>query len=142
MADTNSTGSRKLPNFYSAVGQMEAYNPAGGGASKSPAQPGSAQGGAGEKVATATTLLEVVRKMDSMEQDPEAKKLLEQMVGIAEQYMEKVQGPGAKAAGAGTGSAPGQGPSPSSGAGAGAGAGAGMGAPGGGGAGEAVPPGM
>jgi len=103
MADTTKSGQAKsLPNFYQAAGQMDAYS--GTGAGKSANAKSAAD--AGEKVASVKTLLEVVRKMDGMEQDPEAKKLLEQVVSLVEQYMEKVQ-PGAgkgSAAGAGAGS--------------------------------------
>jgi len=125
MADA--TTSRKLPNFYSAAGQMEAYNPASASPSKSP-NPSSGQT-SDNKLATATTLLEVVKKMDTQEQDPAAKKILQDMVSLAEQYMSKVQGGGgAKAAGEGSGA---EGPGAGAGAGAGAGGAGGAGSMGG-----------
>jgi hypothetical protein len=93
MADTPSTSgkSKSLPNFYSAVGGMDKYSGGAGGAGKSSTQ---SAADAGEKVKSVTTLLEVVKKMDAMENDPENKKLLEQVAGLVEQYMTKLQ-PGA-----------------------------------------------
>lgn len=90
MADTNPSGggskSKSLPNFYSAVGGMDKYS--GNAAAKSPA---SSAADSGEKVKNVTTLLEVVKKMDAQESDPENKKLLEQVASLVEQYMTKLQ---------------------------------------------------
>ena len=117
MADTNPSGggskSKSLPNFYSAVGGMDKYS--GNSAGKSPA---SSAADSGEKVKNVTTLLEVVKKMDAQESDPENKKLLEQVAGLVEQYMTKLQpgggdksktsaGTGGEAGGAGSAGASG-----------------------------------
>lgn len=97
MADTNPSGvggsskSKSLPNFYSAVGGMDKYS--GNAAAKSPA---SSAADSGEKVKNVTTLLEVVKKMDAQESDPENKKLLEQVASLVEQYMTKLQPGGDK----------------------------------------------
>lgn len=96
MPDPNNSGgskSKSLPNFYSAVGGMDKYSGASG--AKPPAQSAADNG---EKVKNVTTLLEVIKKMDALESDPENKKLLEQVAGLVEQYMSKLQpgaGPGA-----------------------------------------------
>lgn len=116
MADINPSGSggksKSLPNFYSAVGGMDKYS--GNAAGKSPA---SSAADSGEKVKNVTTLLEVVKKMDAQESDPENKKLLEQVASLVEQYMTKLQpggdksktgastGTGGEAGGAGAGGA-------------------------------------
>jgi hypothetical protein len=97
MADNPSTSggkSKSLPNFYSAVGGMDKYSGASGGGGKPPA---SSAADSGEKVKNVTTLLEVVKKMDAQETDPENKKLLEQVAGLVEQYMTKLQPGGDKA---------------------------------------------
>lgn len=87
------SGAKSAPNFYSAVGGMDKYaNP---GESKSPAK---AADDSGEKVKNVTTLLEVLKKMDALESDPENKKLLESAAQNIEQYMAKLQ-PGAGGAG-------------------------------------------
>ena len=122
MADTNPSGvggspkSKSLPNFYSAVGGMDKYSGTGNAAGKSPA---SSAADSGEKVKNVTTLLEVIKKMDAQEYDPENKKLLEQVAGLVEQYMTKLQPgsdksktasmSGGEAGGAGAGGAAGSG---------------------------------
>lgn len=97
---TSSSGSKSknLPNFYSAVGGMDKYSGAGAGGASAGKSPASAAADSGEKVKNVTALLEVVKKMDAQESDPENKKLIEQMVSLVEQYMTKLQ-PGAGAAG-------------------------------------------
>ena len=122
MADPNTSGgkSKSLPNFYSAVGGMDKYSGDGGGGAKSPA---SSAADSGEKVKNVTTLLEVVKKMDAQESDPENKKLLEQVASLVEQYMTKLQPGGDKAkTGAPTGGEAGGGAGAAGGAGGGAGA--------------------
>ena len=107
MADTNPSGSgggksKSLPNFYSAVGGMDKYS----GNAANAKSPASSAADSGEKVKNVTTLLEVVKKMDAQESDPENKKLLEQVASLVEQYMTKLQSGGDKSktgAGAGTG---------------------------------------
>ena len=121
MADTNPSGggskSKSLPNFYSAVGGMDKYS--GSAAAKSPA---SSAADSGEKVKNVTTLLEVVKKMDAQESDPENKKLLEQVATLVEQYMTKLQPGGDKSK---TGAATGGEAGGATGSGAGAGGGTG-----------------
>jgi len=98
MADNPSTSggkSKSLPNFYSAVGGMDKYSGAGGPGGAKP--PATSAADSGEKVKNVTTLLEVVKKMDAQESDPENKKLLEQVAGLVEQYMTKLQPGGDKA---------------------------------------------
>jgi hypothetical protein len=126
MADTNNPGSKSksLPNFYSAVGGMDRYS-----GKQPPASPATSAADSGEKVKNVTTLLEVIKKMDAQESDPDNKKLLEQVAGLVEQYMTKLQPGGDKAkTGAPTGGE----------AGAGAGAGAGGGSVSGSGGGGAT----
>jgi hypothetical protein len=98
-ADSSSSGSKSsgknLPNIYSAASGMDGYSDKPGG--KSPAKPAE---DSGEKVRNVTTLLEVIKKMDAAESDPENKKLLEQVAGLVEQYMGKLQPGGAGGAGA------------------------------------------
>lgn len=119
MPDPNSSGSDKsktLPNFYSAVGGMDKYS------GKQPAaSPAQSAADAGEKVKNVTALLEVVKKMDAMESDPENKKILEDIVQKVEMYMTKLQPGGADKAGGGAGGAGGE----AGGAGAAGGTGAG-----------------
>ena len=97
MADTNPSGgggskSKSLPNFYSAVGSMDKYS----GNAANAKSPASSAADSGEKVKNVTTLLEVVKKMDAQESDPENKKLLEQVATLVEQYMTKLQPGGDK----------------------------------------------
>lgn len=97
MADDSKSGggggSKKLPNFYSQVGDMYA----GGGAGK----PKPAAGAdSAEKVTNVKALLEVFKKMDKMESDPAAKDIIQQMATLAQSYMDKVQGTGGAGAGA------------------------------------------
>jgi hypothetical protein len=132
MADDSKSGggggSKKLPNFYSQVGDMYA----GGGAGK----PKPAAGAdAGEKVTNVKALLEVFKKMDKMENDPAAKDIIQQMATLAQSYMDKVQGGGAgagtppPAAGTSTGTEAGMSPGAAAGAGAGGGTAGGTSAP-------------
>ena len=104
---TTSSGSKSksLPNFYSAVGGMDKYSGKPGGDSASPAK---SADDSGEKVKNVTVLLEVVKKMDAAESDPENKKILEGIVQQVEMYMTKLQPGGAGAGKAGAaGAAPG-----------------------------------
>jgi len=120
---TDSTSSRKpsLPNVYSAIGAMPGY----AGGDKAAGKPGGADAAAtGEKVSTAVALLEVVKKMDKLETDPANKELIQQMVTLAQQYVDKVQGKPASAA-ATTGATEGMSPAAAATTGAGAGAGGG-----------------
>ena len=115
MADKPKSGSPPAPSFYAKAGEMAAAQGAdkGGGA-------GTPQGQSGEKVKNVKVLLEVFDKMDKMEQDPEAKTLIQQMADMAKQYMQKLEG-GGKPGPAGT---PATGEAGSGGMGAGPGAGA------------------
>lgn len=112
MADSKSkSGSPPAPSFYSAAAGMAQ---SGAGADKGGA--GTPAGQAGEKVKNVKVLLEVFEKMDKLEQDPEAKTLIQQMADMAKQYMTKLEGgksdkPGTPAtgeagSGAGAGSPP------------------------------------
>lgn len=79
----------KAPNFYESAA-MSGGAPGGapGGGPKGP------DSSSGEKVQNVKTLLEVVQKLDSMEQDPALKALTQQIVSATQQYMDKVQGGG------------------------------------------------
>jgi hypothetical protein len=112
MADDNSkSGKPPAPSFYSAAAGM---NPPPGDKGPKSAGAGTPEGQAGEKVKNVKVLLEVFEKMDKMEQDPEAKTLIQQMADMAKQYMTKLEGgktdkPGAPAtgeAGSGAGAPP------------------------------------
>ena len=96
---TTSRSERSLPNFYTSMGQADAYS--GKGQSKGADAQSAAK--SGERVQQVQTLLEVVKKMDQAETDPEAKKITAQMVALAQQYMEKVQPAGGQPAGTTTG---------------------------------------
>lgn len=100
----------KAPNFYENAASMGPGAPGGAGG-----QPPKAGGGgdSGEKVKNVTALLEVVQRLDKIEQDPELKKITQDIVSKTQEYMNKLQG-GAKPAGAapppsptGEGAAPG-----------------------------------
>lgn len=117
----------KARNFYEAAAGMAMGGPGG----SSPAPKPAGAGDTGEKVSNVKALLEVFKKMDKLEADPEAKALIQRMSEIAQEYMQKVQGGGA--GGAATAPAAG-GMAPDAGMGPGAAAG-----PGAGGAG-ALPP--
>jgi len=126
MADSKpKSGSPPAPSFYSAAASMQGKPPdAGGGA-------GTPGGQQGEKAKNVQVLLEVFDKMDKLEEDASKKKLIQSMADIAKEYMQMLEGKGAKttsqpatgeAGSGGMGAGPGAG-------GAGAGAGAGVGAP-------------
>lgn len=100
-SSSNPSGGKKLPNFYEAMSDMGAY----GGNGPKPGTGSSAAGGppSAEKQQTAIALLEVVQKMERMETDPANKDLLQQMVQIAQQYMDKISPGSGKTPGTGTG---------------------------------------
>lgn len=132
MADDKKT---QAPNFYQAAAGMSMPGGGPGGPGGAGSKPGTGAAASGEKVNNVRTLLEVFRKMDKLETDPDAKALIQQMADTAQQYMDKIQG-GAGGAGAAGKSKSGAGPSPT-----GAGATDAMGAMGGetGGAGAVAP---
>ena len=94
------------PNFYQTAAGMsgsQAPGAAGAGAGGSGAGATSAaSAGKGEKIANIRALLEVFKKMDSIESDPAAKDIIAQMATLAEKYMTQIEG-GAAGAGAGAG---------------------------------------
>lgn len=129
MADDKSkpSGSPPKPSFYSAAASMEGKKP-------NPVGAGTPAGQSGEKVKNVQVLLEVFDKMDKLEQDPSNKKLIQEMVDKAKEYLQMLEGgAGAKKGPAGmpatgeAGSGGGMG-TPAAGAGPGAG-GPGVGAP-------------
>lgn len=79
----------KAPNFYENAASMSMPGAAAGGAGKPPDAAAS-----GEKVQNVKALLEVFSRMDKLEQDPEAKGMIQQMSSLAQQYMDKIQGGG------------------------------------------------
>src|ERR1039457_626424 len=87
MADKSKPGAGNppSPSFYSAAAGMDGKKPADPGA-------GTSAGQAGEKVKNVKVLLEVFDKMDKLEQEPENKTLIQQMVDMAKQYLNKLEG--------------------------------------------------
>ena len=137
MADSKSkpsfsgaSGAPPAPSFYSAAAGMKP----GGDQS---AVAGTSAGQSGEKVKNVQVLLEVFDKMDKLEQDPSNKKLIQEMVDKAKEYLQMLEGKGTKTtsqpaigeAGSGGGVGMAGGPGAGMGPEAGAGAGPGVGAP-------------
>lgn len=85
----------KAPNFYENAASMSGPGAPGGPGG----QPKPDAAASGEKVQNVKALLEVFKRMDKLEQDPDAKGMIQQMAQMAQQYMDKVQG-GGKPAGA------------------------------------------
>ena len=87
MADDKSkSGSPTKPSFYSEQGKMaaaEGNKPAG---SNTPA------GQSGEKVKNVEVLLEVIQKMDKLEQDQDGKAMIQAMADAAKKYLDKLKG--------------------------------------------------
>lgn len=103
MADNSKSSKKdKAPNFYEAAAQMSGVD--GKGAAAGGPAPAADPA---EKVTNVQALLEVFKKMDKIENDPDAKALIQQMSEIAQQYLTKVQTPGGgKGASAGGPNAP------------------------------------
>ena len=124
MADKPKSGGPPNPSFYAAAAGMKP----GGDAAGAPGGAGTPAGQSGEKVKNVQVLLEVFEKMDKLEQDEGNKKLIQEMVTKAKEYLAKLEGgPGAKK---GPAEMPATGEAGSGGMGPGAGpAGPGVGAP-------------
>jgi hypothetical protein len=89
MPDTSkSSGGPPKPSFYSAAAGMAQQQGAGAGEPK----PGTGAGQQGEKVKNIQVLLEVFEKMDKLEQDDTNKKLIQEMVDKAKEYLSKLEG--------------------------------------------------
>lgn len=97
------------PGIYSAAAQMALQ---GGGKAGSPSPTPGAGANQGEKLKNVQTLLEVFKKMDQIEDDPESKTMIQQMSDMAQKYSDKLQGkagdgkPAASAASADAGGTP------------------------------------
>ena len=107
MADSSSSsgksGKTKAPNFYEAAASMPG---AAGGGDKGAAGGGSAAS-MSEKVSNVQALLEVFKKMDKLETDPDAKGMIQKMSDLAQEYINKIQKPATGAAPAtGAGASP------------------------------------
>lgn len=92
MAEKAKSGGTPPPSFYSAAAGMK---PGGGGAPGGDGGPGGAgtpEGQSGEKVKNVKVLLEVFDKMEKMEQDADAKAMIQSMADTAKKYMEKLDG--------------------------------------------------
>jgi hypothetical protein len=124
MADPKSKTA--APNFYSTLADSAAGGAggAGGGPGMSPDQskPATQSGAKGEKAQNIATLLEVFKKMDSMEEDPAGKDILQQMLNLGMKYKAMVDGGAGSAATGAAASAGAGGPAGAGPAGPGAGA--------------------
>jgi hypothetical protein len=93
MADKPKSGNPPAPSFYSAAAGMKpggAGDAAGGAGGAGAAGAGAGQ--QGEKVKNIQVLLEVFDKMDKLEQDDGNKKLIQEMVTKAKEYLNKLEG--------------------------------------------------
>jgi hypothetical protein len=90
MADKPKSGNPPAPSFYSAAAGMKPGGDAAGGAGAAGAGGGAGQ--QGEKVKNIQVLLEVFDKMDKLEQDDGNKKLIQEMVTKAKEYLNKLEG--------------------------------------------------
>lgn len=88
MADKPKSGNPPAPSFYSAAAGMKPGGDAAGGAGGA----GTPAGQQGEKVKNIQVLLEVFDKMDKLEQDDGNKKLIQEMVTKAKEYLNKLEG--------------------------------------------------
>jgi hypothetical protein len=106
MADNSSSGSKsgktKAPNFYEAAASMPGAAGGGAGGDK-----GGSAASMSEKVSNVQALLEVFKKMDKLETDPDAKGMIQKMSDLAQEYINKIQKPATGAAPAtGAGASP------------------------------------
>jgi hypothetical protein len=88
---SGTSGGPPAPSFYSAAAGMKP-----GGAGDQPPGAGTSAGQSGEKVKNVQVLLEVFDKMDKLEQDPTNKKLIQEMVDKAKEYLQMLEGKGTK----------------------------------------------
>jgi hypothetical protein len=87
MADDKSkSGAPPKPSFYSEAGKMAAADASKPAGSNTPA------GQSGEKVKNVEVLLEVIQKMDKLEQDQDGKAMIQAMADAAKKYLDKLKG--------------------------------------------------